>query len=265
MSAAFSGGLRTLANFSATFGGHNKFWWANRDGSANRETFDEPSEAKFYPGSWAPVEFAGLNDGVVVRQWLVCGPFGGPGTENFKADPNGMMPGTNKEMKKAVREFCEAAHYPPDDGKIDLNANYTGDMIQGYWRDPKRVMWKPATVEPLDTRILCGSGGQTWYGVTWIHSPAAVELAVELQSHPMTELRWSVNDQPMTVKQTEYRQGKNPKDLAAPHMLALRAGWNKILFRGYCIGYPMFRAGLVLKGPEEKLWTLQLSAVPPKE
>ena len=48
----FSGNLRTLANFEATFGGHNKFWWANSDGSANKTTWDEPTEARLYPGSW---------------------------------------------------------------------------------------------------------------------------------------------------------------------------------------------------------------------
>ncbi|HZK80816.1 MAG TPA: hypothetical protein VFC46_07110, partial [Humisphaera sp.] len=42
----FSGDMRTLANFSATFAGHNKFWWANRDRSASRETYDEPTEAR---------------------------------------------------------------------------------------------------------------------------------------------------------------------------------------------------------------------------
>ena len=37
------------------------------------------------------------------------------------------------------------------------------------------------------------------------------------------------------------------------------------MFRGYCVGYPPFRAGLVLDGPPEKLWTLKLSATPPGE
>jgi len=34
------------------------------------------------------------------------------------------------------------------------------------------------------------------------------------------------------------------------------------MFRGFCIGYPKFRAGLELNGPQEKLWTLGLSIVP---
>ena len=35
------------------------------------------------------------------------------------------------------------------------------------------------------------------------------------------------------------------------------------MFRGYCIGYPPFRAGLVLAGPPGKLFKLKLSANPP--
>ena len=81
----FGGGLRTLVNFEATFGGHSKFWWANSDGSASRETYDEPTEARLYPGSWAPAEFQGLGDGVLVQNWLICGPFGGPGAEKFQS------------------------------------------------------------------------------------------------------------------------------------------------------------------------------------
>ena len=41
-----SGDVRAMVNLEATFAGHNKFWWANSDGSANRETYDEPSEAR---------------------------------------------------------------------------------------------------------------------------------------------------------------------------------------------------------------------------
>ncbi len=259
----FTGGFRTLVNFEATFGGHLKFWWANSDGSASRETYDEPTEARLYPGSWAPAEFVGLDSGVVLRNWLVCGPFGGPGTEKFKADPNGVVAGTNKEMKAAVREFCEAAKYPLDAGGVDLAATFSGDLVQGYWRDPGQVGWKPETVEALDTRVICGGGGQVWYGATWVYAPAPVELDGELQGHPMTELRWTVNGEPVPMKQADYVKNKKEVDRVAPHKFTLRAGWNEIRFRGYCTGYPPFRAGLVLKGAPEKLWPLKLAATPP--
>ena len=259
----FAGGFRTLANFEATFGGHSKIWWANSDGSASRETYDEPTEARLYPGSWAPVEFTGLSGGVVVRHWLLAGPFGGPGAEKFKNDPNGVIAGTNLEMKKAVRTFCEAARYPLDGAPVDLKAVFTGDLIRGYWNDPRRVTWKPASTEPLDTRVICGGGGQTWYGATWIHAPAAMELGIEFHSHPQTELRWTVNDSAIPLKASAYQAGAKSHDQAAAKRIALRAGWNEFRFRGYCTGYAPFRVGLVLKDAEEKLWPLKLSATPP--
>ena len=107
MAQPFSGETRTRVNFDANLGGYNKFWWANQDGSANRETYDEPSEVRLYPGSWAPAQFVGLEAGVPVREWLICGPFGGPGAEKFNWDPR------NKEE---VKRFYEAATFPPDNG-----------------------------------------------------------------------------------------------------------------------------------------------------
>jgi hypothetical protein len=251
-----------MVNFEATFSGHNKFWWANRDGSASRETYDEPTEARLYPGSWAPAQFQPLDQGVVVRNWLVCGPFGGPGAEKFRADPNGVVPGTTIEMKKAVRAFCEAAAYPPDSGEVDLKAVFKGEMLRGYWPDPREVRWKPASIADLDTRVILGTGGQTWYGATWIRVPADTELEFQFQSHPMTTFRWFLNGQP--VQPGEFKQaGTNPHLRVAMKTVTLRAGWNQLFLRGYCVGYAPFRGGLVINGPAEKLWSLQLSATPP--
>jgi len=263
MRQPFTGGLRTLVNFEATFGGHNKFWWANSDGSASRETYDEPTEARLYPGSWAPIEFEGLESGVVIRNWLICGPFGGPGAEKFKADINGVMPGTNKEAKQAAREMCEAATYPPDAG-IDLKARYTGDLVRGYWPDPHEVSWKPAAIAELDQRVVLGPSAQVWYGATWVYSPAEVAVHAEFHSHPQTQLRWFLNGEAVSPKPAEYQSLKDGKHLVASKSITLRAGWNQITFRGYCVGYPPFRAGLVLDGPASTLWNLKLSAAPPQ-
>jgi hypothetical protein len=251
---AFGDNVRTLANFSATFAGHNRFWWANRDGSASHETYDEPTEARLYPGSWAPAQFQGLGDGVVVRNWLVCGPFGGPGAEQFIPDPR-------DKMKDAVRKFCDAASYPPDNGKVDLAAIYKGDLITGYWHGPSEVRWKPATIADLDTRVILGPSGQTWYGATWIYAPAETELEFRFQSHPQTFLRYFLNGQ--LVQTGELRLSGNEKFPIASKTLKLKAGWNQVMYRGNCIGYPPFRAGLVLGGSPEKLWKLKLSANPP--
>jgi hypothetical protein len=260
---SFAGGFRTLVNFEATFGGHNKFWWANRDGSASRETYDEPTEARLYPGSWAPAQFQGLEGGVPVRHWLICGPFGGSGAEKFEADPMGLLPGTQKDMKEAVREFCDAAKYPLDDGKVDLKTAFTGEMVKGYWGDPGRVSWKPASLAELDTRVRLGGGGQVWYGAAWVHAPAVTELKFQFQGHHQTFLRWILNGETVPVTPADYSKGDDHQHPVAVKTLSLRPGWNQVLVRGYCTGYPPVRVGLVLDGPAEKLWTLQLSATPP--
>jgi hypothetical protein len=258
----FGSDFRTLVNFEATFGGHSKFWWANTDGSANRETYDEPSEARLYPGSWAPAAFQGIEGGVLVRHWLTCGPFGGAGAERFRADPNGLMPGTNRDWKTVTREFCEAAAYPPDNGVVDPATVFKGDLLQGYWPQVSEVRWKPAAVADLDTRVVLGPSAQTWYGATWIHVAAPTELQFHFQSHPMTYLRWFLNGDP--IKNLSYQAPDNDRQRpVATTSLTLRAGWNQVFFRGYCTGYPPFKTGLVIDGPAEKLWGLQLSATPP--
>jgi len=268
LKTAFGSGLRTLVNFSANFGGHNKFWWANSDASASKETYDEPSEARLYPGSWAPVQFKGLDGGVPVMKWMICGPFGGPGAEKSCWDPNGNMPGTDKNWKEATSQFCEAQTYPPDNNKIDLTAVFKGDIIKGYWNDPGEVRWKAAGISDLDTRVILGGGGQVWYGVSWINAAAATELEFEFQGHPQTYLRWFLNGEPIGDIGKYVEQPFNPnypcRQLAAKK-LTLQAGLNQIMFRGYCVGFSPFRAGLVLKGAPEKLWPLKLSAEPPKE
>ena len=261
----FGSDLHTLINFSANFGGHNKFWWANSDATANKETYDEPSEARLYPGSWAPVQFKGIEDGVAVKQWMICGPFGGPGAEKLTRDPNGLMPGTNKNWKDGTKEFCEAQTYPPDDLQVDPAARYKGQIIQGYWKDPGEVRWKSATIASLDTRVKLGDGGQVWYGATWINAPAATELELDFRSHLMTPLRWFVNGERVDPgKYTELRTSNNIRYYTASKSFSLRPGWNQIFFRGYCMGGPPFYVGLVIKGAPEKLWPLRFSGEPPK-
>ena len=250
MSQPFNGDLRTLVNFEATFAGHNKFWWANSDGSASSETFDEPSEAGLYPGSWAQASFQGIDDGVTVRNWMICGPFGGPGAEKFSKSPRN---------KDEVHAFYEKAVFPPDDGKVDPKAVFEGANIQGYWNPLRQVRWKPATVENLDCRVLLGEGSQVWYGSTWVFSPGTTELTFQLQGHQMTELRWFLNSQRLNVKKYDENGRKRTADIP----VTLQKGWNQVFFRAYCVGYAPFRAGLIFKGPPEKLWALRLSGTPP--
>jgi len=256
---ALGSGVRTMVNFEATYGGHGKFWWSNADGSASRETYDEPTEARLYPGSWAPLQFQGLEEGVVVRNWQLCGPFGGPGAEKFAYDLQGPMPGTNKDWKQAGREFCEATKYPPDSGTVDLKATFSGEMVQGYWGQPAALRWIKATVEDLDTRVLCGGAAQVWYGATWVHVAQDLEVESRIQGHPQTFLRWFLNGEKVLEGEIKGEPGK----ASASKVLTLKKGWNQVLFRGYCVGYPKFRAGLVFAGPPDRLWQLRLSATPP--
>ncbi|HEX8914664.1 MAG TPA: hypothetical protein VF796_20100 [Humisphaera sp.] len=262
--APFAGGYRTTANFSATFGGHNTFWWANSDGSASRETYDEPTEARLYPGSWAPVVFAGVDGGVVVRNWLVCGPFGGPGAEKFRADLNGQMPGTTKDWKQAAKQFAEAATYPPDAGPIDLAAVYRGDLLRGYWPDPREARWKPAEIADLDARVVFGPAAQTWFAATWVYAPKPTEVEFRFQGHPQTTLKWTLNGQQILTGEIKGRPGDAAQRPTAGKTVALRQGWNEVRFRGYCVGYPPFKAGLIVAGPPEVLWQLRFTATPPK-
>ncbi|MCY2988931.1 MAG: hypothetical protein NTY19_13830 [Planctomycetota bacterium] len=195
-----------------------------------------------------------------MRHWQICGPFGGPGFEKLTFDPQGPMPGTNQDWKQATRELCEAAAYPAD-AQVDLAAAYRGDLIAGYWNKLGEVRWRNAPVDDLDTRVRCGSGGQVYYGVTWLHVPAETELEFQFQGHPMTPLRWFLNGQ--TLATGPFREEAQTVRLVASQPVTLRAGWNEVKFRGYCVGYPPFRAGVILTGAEEKLWTLRLSDLPP--
>jgi len=251
----FGSELRTMVNFDANLGGNNKFWWANTDGSASRETYDEPSEARLYPGSWAPITFQGLDQGAVVKNWLVLGPFGGPGAENFKNDPQA-------KMKDAVRNFYEQAVLPPDQGPLDFSATYEGGIVQGYWKDPGKVKWHPATLADLDTRAIIGQSAQVWYGATWVYSPAETEVEFAFQGHPMTPLRWFVNDVQIKIPDKEYKEGGDKQLRTASRPVTLKKGWNQIHYRGYNFGYTPFRVGLVLKAPAEKLWPLRFSGSP---
>jgi hypothetical protein len=251
---ALSGALRTLVNFEATVGGHNKFWWSDADGSASRETYDEPTEARLYPGSWAPAQFEGLDRGILIRRWRICGPWGGPGAETFRAD----LSGADKDR---ARKFCDAARYPPDDAADDVAAVYRGELLRGYWPDPREASWKPAAVADLDTRVVLGPSAQVWYGAVWVHVPEDLEFDFLLQGHPQTFLRFTVGGEPLFSGEVKGKAGAGPP--VERKKVLLRKGWTRVGFRGYCVGYPPFRAGLVLEGPSDALWKVKQSASPP--
>lgn len=250
---AMRGGLRTFIDFDATLNGHNKFWWASSDGSASRETYDEPTEARLYPSAWAPVQFQGFDRGLTVQHWMVCGPFGGPGAEKFNADGG--------PSKEATRKFYDAAQYPPDAG-VDVKAVYSGPQIQGYWPKANEIRWKAATAEDLDTRVKLGSGAQVWYAATWICAPQDLSIECSFRTSRMVTPHYFLNGADVTPAKFVEASGETGV-LKADRSIDLHKGWNEVRFRGYCYGYPPLHAGLVLLGPQEQLWRLRLSGKPP--
>jgi hypothetical protein len=253
----FGADLKTLVNFDANLGGHDRFWWADTDGSANRETYDEPSEARLYPGSWAPARFQGVENGATAPRWLVLGPFGGPGAEKFNKNPD-------TKMKDDVRKFYERPVFPFDGKPLDFDATFSGEAVGGYWRAPARVEWRTVPLAELDTRAIIGEGSQLWYGATWIESPGEARVEFEFQGHPQTPIRWFLNGDPVAIPDNEYKRVPNDDPqrhlYTASRQVTLRKGRNLVHFRAYNFGYSPFRSGLVVKAVPETIWSLRFAA-----
>jgi len=245
-----------MVNFDANLGGHDRFWWANSDGSASTETYDEPSEARLYPGSWAPARFEGVGGGLVARNWQILGPFGGPGAEKFSWNPQG-------DDKKKVEEMYEAREFPPDNGVVDFSATFTGPLTEGWWPKPPPFKWTPAKIADLDMRVPAGGGAQVWYGATWVHAPKDTEVEIEFLSHVQTFVRWRWNNELVPIRTQDY--GNTPINTHArshKRKMVLKEGWNQVMWRAYCVGYAPLRAGIIVHADEATLWTLKFSGKP---
>jgi hypothetical protein len=57
MLPSFEGNFMTGGDFSCNIQGFEKDWWVNADLQASQITWDEPSEASLYPGSWGNFSF----------------------------------------------------------------------------------------------------------------------------------------------------------------------------------------------------------------
>lgn len=243
-------GLRTTLNVETTLRGAKKFWWAG-GGLGSREVNDAPSEARLYPAAWGKAEFQ-LPDRLVIRAWQVCGPFGGPEAKRFNWD----LPG---ELKPECDRFFAGASYPPDGGKVDLTARFSGDLVQGYWKDPGEVRWQPRFTAISEDRVVMATAGQVWYAASWLHAPQAMTVEAQVLGHWQTTAHWLINGQPFP---TESRQiAKEPP--ASSVQLPLQAGWNQLFVRAHCVGYPPFRFGLAVQAPPDQLWGLRPSPTPP--
>jgi hypothetical protein len=106
------------------------------------------------------------------------------------------------------------------------------------------------------------------------HVPADTHRDFHFPGHPQTSLRFYLNGQ--QVASGDWGSETASKDfisiqpdptkppiMASIKTLTLDQGWNEVFMRGYCLGYPPFRAGLIFERPPEKLWTLQLSGTSP--
>jgi len=252
MSPELSGKFRTQVNFEATFGGHNKFWWSNADGTASRETYDEPTEARLYPGSWAQGQFQPLSDQLVVRTWSVVGPFGGPEAKEFKDGPN--------EMKKAIAKYFDETKYALDDRTVDLKAVFTGPQTITNSGGPTGLKWQSRQAKSNEDFIPLGHAGQLYFASAWIYSPVDQKLDCTLAViNPQNIARFSVGSQTFPVD-----SNKGDKFQRHKTSVEFKQGWNQVFYRGYCVGYSS-RVGFAVHGTPEQLWSLKCSSTPPEK
>ena len=253
--APFSGAFRSRCNFEANLGGHHRFWWSNADGSASTETWDEPTEARLYPGSWSPLRLEAADGGLVPREWSLLGPFGGPATKGWSYDPS-------PADKPKVAALFDTAAYAPDAhlGRPDFQAAYAGAETTGWWDAPAAPLrWTAAPLAEVDTRVQVGLGAQLWYGATILHAERDLEVDLELHGHPMTTTRWFLGETEITPSPSDWRDDPTSSAFRrlATRRVTLRKGANTLFFRAYCTGYPPFKLGARVLASPDDVWDLR--------
>jgi hypothetical protein len=248
-------GGQTTANFDANLGGNNRFWWANADGSASRETYDEPTEARLYPGSWAQAQFVPMNN-LPLRNWMAIGPFAD--AEFTKLD--------RESGRSKMTEVLAKTVYPPQTDR-DMKATYDGNIAQT--RLSRRTLtWKPVSItgDKVDLRTLLGwpNGDEEGaaYLLTNVYSPKEQEVRLEVAGDTIGQygIRGWLNNAPLPLVENT-RAGTFRIDSKQP--IKLRAGWNELLVRyDHIWGNQILGARLV--APTEVLWQLKNSALAPK-
>jgi hypothetical protein len=182
-------GWRTMANFDANIGGKNKIWWSNADGSASRETFDEPTEARLYPGSWGQASFTPLTGGLPVQTWLLNGP--------WKA--NVEYTGT-EENKRLFQQFFDGNTFPPDnDARKILPQNIATTGVP-----PKAGQWRSLNARPIDRCLYPddGKGGicNLYFANAWIWSPEAQDAQLEFPMQHQNNISGWINETQLQKK-----------------------------------------------------------------
>ena len=241
-------GWRTEGNFDANFGGHDRFWWSNADGSASRESQDEPTEARLYPSAWSPLQCVALRE-LPIRSWMAIGPFGSPAIDALDYDRD----------RDRIVQLLTGAHFPPDTTR-DFRATYNGSIA--HTRVAQRSLtWQPAQLagDQIDLAQTLGwNGGNdegTSYLVTHIQAPRAVDVTLQL-THPDAQAYVSgwLNGHAFSV------QAASPSiDLGSSWPLHLQAGWNELVLRRDLI-WGQKTLGITLKADPAILWQLRLSA-----
>lgn len=272
----WSEGLRTTINFDANFGSNRKIWWSNTDGSASRETNDEPTEARLYPGAWGPLELAALSRGLYIRQWQVIGPFG-----------FGKLP--LLDLRAGRNDICATLAgltFPPEPHRgtlagvgpagltlRDLSASYDGDMAQT--RKMKRVLrWVPVAItdnavkfreiDSLNWKMVDDEG--VVYMVTWVHASEASDVMLDIpELHGHRAVRGWLNGESLPVSLGE---GKKSADLRqridASRPIMLRKGWNELLIR---VDHVWGDTAMTVRldAPASTLWKLRTSNEQPEK
>ncbi len=255
---AFDSEFRTQVDYDATFGGHNRVWWSNADGSATRETYDEPTEARLYPGAWSQALFEPMAT-LPVRAWSAIGPFGFAKLAQLR----------HREDRPEITRTFAATVFPPEQG-IDLSATFTGDQTQTR-KGPHKLTWKPANISgdivSFDT-VLAWKGYEdegSAYLVTWVQSPKAVSVKLKPldEHHGHHAMRVWLNDQPLpSAFPKNQRANDLHHSLDSSQPVALQAGWNKLLLR-YDQVWGANQVGLAVDAAPEVLWSLKFSSTPP--
>jgi hypothetical protein len=261
---ALDGGWRTMGNFEATIGGAHKVWWSNADGSASRETSDEPTEARLYPGSWGQIRFLPLSDSLPIRAWLVNGPW-----------KTGIKYTGTAENKRELQQYFDNTVFPPDDRLItpaDIATATAGKA--GPWRPVATRVEQPREqfdgsmsrshpsvqfLFPDDGHTLYVRGCNLYYAAAWIWSPEAQEIEVEFPMQSQNNIRGWLNDTRLVDAPPSYGVYQT---VASPQPVSLEAGWNQLFLRAYALGYDL-HFGAAVKAAPDKLWKLRLSINPP--
>jgi hypothetical protein len=245
-------GWHTEGNFDANLGGVDRFWWSNADGSASRETFDEPTESRFYPGSWSPIQFLAINT-LPIHSWMAIGPFGFPGVVSLDI----------RKDRAAVIKTLTGSAFPPDTTR-DLAATYDGDITHTRVAQ-RKLLWKEVelSTDLVDLRKSLNWSGYddegTVYLLTHISTPQAAQVSLNLaELHGQCFTSGQLNGK--ALPQVNNR-GTTYIDVSQP--LSLQAGWNELLIRYDHIWGSVELGGSLVADPAV-LWKLKISGPLPE-